>query len=34
VIGRFDDSGNLSVGGESVPVDALRAAWNSGGEGW
>jgi len=34
VIGRFDDSGNLSVSGESVPVDALRAAWNSGGEGW
>ena len=34
VIGRFDDSGTLSVGGEMVPVDALRAAWNSGGEGW
>ena len=34
VIGRFDDSGTLSVAGEQVAVQALRAAWNRGGEGW
>jgi phosphoribosylformylglycinamidine synthase len=34
VIGRFDDTGNLSVAGESVPVADLAAAWNVGGEGW
>ena len=34
MIGRFDDSGRLSVGGESIAVDELRAAWNSAGQGW
>jgi hypothetical protein len=34
VIGRFDDSGRLSVAGESMPVSELRDAWSSGGEGW
>ena len=34
VIGRFDESGVLSVGGEQVPVQTLREAWNRGGEGW
>ncbi|MFM7807751.1 MAG: AIR synthase-related protein, partial [Planctomycetota bacterium] len=34
VIGRFDESGVLSVAGEQVPVRALREAWNRGGEGW
>jgi phosphoribosylformylglycinamidine synthase len=34
VIGRFDDSGMLSVAGESMPIRELREAWNRGGEGW
>ncbi len=34
VIGRFDDSGTLAVAGEWVSVEALRQAWNRGGEGW
>ena len=34
VIGRLDDGGMLTVAGETVPVDALREAWNRGGEGW
>jgi phosphoribosylformylglycinamidine synthase subunit PurSL len=34
VIGRFDESGELSVAGERVAVRTLREAWNRGGEGW
>lgn len=34
VLGRFDDSGQVSVAGESLSIRELRDAWVSGGEGW
>jgi phosphoribosylformylglycinamidine synthase len=34
VLGRFDDSGHVSVAGESMSIKELREAWSSGGEGW
>ena len=34
VIGRFSQSGELSVGGESISIDRLHAAWESGDHGW
>ena len=34
VIGRFEDTGSLTVSGERLDLDTLRADWHSGEEGW